>query len=250
MNRLVQDVIDDLGAEVMVNAPRSMHSSKTLRIKALEQVGGCKMCSLATVDDFRLPPYFALDQTDVAIVLGERTDEVTEARRLTKLGLVDIPFSKIYTLGCMVGQAGSTLYQRRTCQQNVETSLRAAAPSIAILYGVDAAEALGFPRHAWMRNEVAIWWADEKSERGCFVVFMPDAVGDTKRIIFSRLAMVESALNGQINLWDRIGAGGGFCTDIKCITYPERLDETGLPWCKVHKPYTPPFKTLGRNRRR
>lgn len=248
MNRLVQDVIDELGAEVMVNAPRSMHSSGVLVDKAMAQVKGCRECSLAS-DQLRCPPYIYPVMSDVAIVLGEIQGEADEARRLTKLGLVDVPFSKIYTLGCMVGQAGSTTEQRVMCRHNVQTSLRAAAPSIAILYGEDAAEALGFPRFAWMRNPVAIWWADVKSERGCFVVFMPDATPNTKRIIFSRLAMVESVLNGQINLWDEIG-NGGFCTDIKCITYPERLDETGLPWCKVHKPYTPPAKTLGRNRRR
>lgn len=250
MNRLVQDVIDELGAEVMVQAPRSMHSSTALVAAVREQVVACQMCSLAARDAFRLPPYIAHAQADVAIVLGEHADEATEARRLTKLGLLDVPFSKIYTLGCMVDERGSTPHQRTMCQDNVRLGICAAAPSIAILYGPDAAEALGFPRFAWMRNEVAIWWWDVKGERGCFVVFMPDATSDTKRIIFSRLAMVESVLKGQINMWDRIGNSGGLCTDIKCFTHPTRLDETGLPWCKAHRPYTPPAKTLGRNRRR
>jgi len=253
MGRLAQEVIDELGAEVMVNAPRAMkRHPRRLVDGVLDSISTCQFCSLAAPLDARIKPI--IEDADLMVVTSSDPAEINEAFRVTDLCLPGIDYSVCPTLICPV-RPGSRLTvngseeQRKQCSQNVKLAAFTAAPSIIIAYGPLAAQSLGLPAYAWMKNQVAIWWVEQDSAAGAFVFLMPPPTADHKKQIFTRLYTVERALKGEVNLWDLIGKHD-FCTEFQCSSYAERLDQNGLPWCKAHKPYTPPPTTLGRNRRR
>jgi len=251
MGRLAQEVIDELGAEVMVNAPRAMtRFPRQLVDGVLDSISTCQFCSLAAPPSERVGPI--VKPSDLMVVMSSDPAEINEAFRVTDLCLPGIDYSACPTLICPALSPVSingTEEQRKQCSPNVKLVAIAAAPSIIIAYGPLAAQSLGLPGYAWMKNQVAIWWVERDSAAGAFVFLMPPPIADHKKHIFTRLYTVERALNGEMNLWDLIGQYD-FCTDLQCSNYADRLDQNGLPWCKAHKPYTPPPTTLGRKRRR
>ena len=229
--KLVQEIIDSLGAEVVTQAPKPMEwdRGKTQLLK--NSVQRCSLCN-AKVDS-------SFGQRDVLLLLdGEKFPE-EELRRLEICGFLDVVI----------------VHSMEFCKQHLHGMTSTFAPKV-ILALDKSCVSLGFdlpPDH--LAGRTAIWWANEVNTLGCFVLFLPRASLSNKSWWLSQLYKLDRYLTGEDSPWDFIGRGpcvgqNTLHPGTICRNHVSWIDQNGLPYCRGHKVLPEKPKTKARRRER
>ena len=252
---LVEELVKEFGGEVVTTTPLSMGWDNQAGALAMHQTFRCMACSRCE-GDRRLPK---LDGSDICMVGSYDNPGVTEFCLL--LDKAGFHWSAIPTLACNDGREVAPA-QLRMCSTNVQASLRASGASLVLAINQDAVTSLGFTgRIERLDGRVAIWWADETTRRGCFVLFVhvpsEHLTRHEKAKVLSRIYLADRIVRGEQSAWDLIGAGG--CVSDGAQLWPEDgpvgcpnpmnwLDENGMPFCKGHKTLKVKLKTKARRK--
>jgi len=256
MHALVEELVQEFGGEVMVQTPLSMGWQLDRAREAENQCRQCTSCSRC--EGFRVTPDMA-KPNDVVVLADDwnnKTAVLSELMYRAGLEVLMLP-----TLMCNDHREVAPS-QLRMCSTNAQAALRASGASLVLAVNQDAVTSLGFTgRIEHLDGRVAIWWADETTRRGCFVLFvhMPSEhlTRHEKQKVLSRIYLTDRIVRGEQSAWDLIGARG--CVSQTLPVWPEVewrscpnpvnwLNENGLPFCKGHKTLKAKLKTKARRR--
>jgi len=228
--RLVTEIIEELGAEVVTQAPKPMEWSRDKAQLLKGSISRCTLCVGA----------LEFDVTQRDVLLLTHVEEVNEAlRRLNICGFDDVMVVNVMHF----------------CKTHLPALISAVAPKIILAHDT-AAFSLGFDYPMdHLAGRTAIWWANDVNNLGCFVLFMLPARPGNKSWWLSQLYKVDRYLTGEQSAWDEIGKG--LCMGEnkvnparECPRHVVWLDQNGLPFCKGHKTLPEKPKTKARRRER
>lgn len=254
---LVEELMQEFGGEVVAQTPLSMGWDEGRASQAESQTARCTSCSRC--EGYRVIPDLSTMPKDVAVVANDWDKQAAVFSELMYRSGLD--FTPIPTLACNDGREVAPA-QLRMCSTNVQASLRASGASLVLAVNQDAVTSLGFTgRIEHLDGRVAIWWADETTRRGCFVLFVhvpsEHLTPHEKTKVLSRIYLADRIVRGEQSAWDLIGAGG--CVSDGAQLWPEDgpvgcpnpvnwLDENGMPFCKGHKTLKVKLKTKARRK--
>lgn len=228
--RLVTEIIEELGAEVVTQAPKPMEWSRDKAQLLKKSISRCTLC-VEVIE-------FGVHQYDL-ILLVSNPDYEEALRRLRVSGFEDVMVVDVF----------------RLCKTHLPALISAVAPKVIVSYGT-AAFSLGFDYPMdHLAGRTAIWWANEVNSLGCFILFMLPTKPGNKSWWLSQLYKVDRYLTGEQSPWDEIGKGpcvevNKLYPDVICRNHVVWLDQNGLPFCKGHKTLPKKPKTKARRRER